>query len=203
MGIRPRPTSQTPEVSTIRPGAFVFFADRSIARGEECTTSYGHVGEASNAVLMLDYGFCLPYSSHDEAHPPRRPSPHYHHQHLAPASSTPMSTINLPEPPHPFHQVNVDLSPPAAADPMQAVWLQRLGLADYAARTSLTLLDRRSGAPQTSLPTEVLITLRVRALGPSLLRSASPQQLMQPLQPRSRRVDSADLTGSPANSFTS
>ena len=42
----------------------------------------------------------------------------------------------------------MDLSPAADADPMQAVWLQQLGLADHAARTSLRLLDRRSGAPQ-------------------------------------------------------
>ncbi len=135
--------------------AFVFYADRPIARGEECTTSYGHVGEPSNAVLMLDYGFCLPYSSHDE--------------------------------------VSVDLSPPADADPMQAAWLQRLGLTDHAARTSLTLLDRRSGAPQTSLSPEVLVTLRVRALEPNLLRSASPQQLMQPLQPAAAEAHALGL----------
>ena len=29
--------------------------------------SYGAQGEPSNAILMLDYGFCLPYSSHDTA----------------------------------------------------------------------------------------------------------------------------------------
>ena len=52
----------------------------------------------------------------------------------------------------------MDLSPAADAEPIQAVWLQRLGLADRAARTSLRLLDLHSGAPQV-----VWLGLRVRA----------------------------------------
>ena len=119
--------------------AFVFRAGRPIRGNEELTLSYGAQGEPSNAILMLDYGFCLPYSSHDTA--------------------------------------AVDVSPPAT-EASQVEWLRRLQLDGFAARAPLSLRDD-GGALPDRLPQQLLIVLRVRALGDAELRD--PQQLLRPL----------------------
>lgn len=123
--------------------AFVFTAAQDIAAGEQCTLSYGAMGEPSNAILMLDYGFCLPYSLHDE--------------------------------------MTLDLSPPAE-QPLHRQWLQQLQLADYAQRARLTLRGE-AGTQLSQLPTELLLTLRVRALDAAALGSTSPQQLLRAMPP--------------------
>ena len=119
--------------------AFVFRAGRPIRGNEELTLSYGAQGEPSNAILMLDYGFCLPYSSHDTA--------------------------------------AIDVSPPAT-EASQVEWLRRLQLDGFAARVPLSLRDD-GGALPDRLPQQLLIVLRVRALGDAELRD--PQQLLRPL----------------------
>ena len=45
---------------------FEFIATRRVAPGEEALLSYSLHGEPSNSKLFLDYGFCVPYSLHDE-----------------------------------------------------------------------------------------------------------------------------------------
>lgn len=52
---------------------FEFVATRRILPGEEALLSYSLHGEPSNSKLLLDYGFCTPYSLHDEASVPLQP----------------------------------------------------------------------------------------------------------------------------------
>ena len=47
-------------------GVFDFVATKSIAPGQEALLSYSLHGEPSNGKLLLDYGFCMAYSLHDE-----------------------------------------------------------------------------------------------------------------------------------------
>ena len=47
-------------------GVFDFVATRRIEASEEMLISYSLQGEPSNSKLLLDYGFCTPYSLHDE-----------------------------------------------------------------------------------------------------------------------------------------
>lgn len=54
--------------STSDPGreVFEYYASRPLNPGDEALISYSLHGEPSNSKLLLDYGFCVPYSLHDE-----------------------------------------------------------------------------------------------------------------------------------------
>ena len=47
-------------------GVFDFVAMRDVKTGDELLVSYSLHSEPSNSKLLLDYGFCTPYSLHDE-----------------------------------------------------------------------------------------------------------------------------------------